>query len=63
MKNKTVLKILLLLPVIFAITVSESYAQMTLVNEPDKPSVQASEMTKYGKLNAVTGEELAASCL
>lgn len=52
MKNKTVLKILLLLPVIFAITVSESYAQMTLVNEPDKPSVQASEMTKYGKLNA-----------
>lgn len=27
-----------------------SYAQLTLVNEPDKPSVQASEMTRYGKL-------------
>lgn len=41
MKNKTVLKILPLLPVIIAITVSKSNAQLTLVNEPDKPSVQA----------------------
>ena len=29
-----------------------SYAQLTLVNEPDKPSAQAAEMTRYGKLNA-----------
>ena len=33
-------------------------AQLTVVNEPQTPSVQASEMTKYGKqdVNLYTGE-------
>ncbi|MBR5074252.1 MAG: hypothetical protein IKX26_03375 [Bacteroidales bacterium] len=52
MKNETVLKLLFLLLGVFPVTVVESYAQLALVNEPDKPSVQAAEMTKYGKLNA-----------
>lgn len=39
---------------IFLITgsISISSAQLALVNEPDKPSVQAAEMTRYGKYNA-----------
>lgn len=51
MKNETLLKLLFLLLGVFPVTVIESYAQLTLVNEPDKPSVQAAEMTKYGKLS------------
>ncbi|MBR4801397.1 MAG: hypothetical protein IK041_01150, partial [Bacteroidales bacterium] len=37
---------------LFSACATESYAQLTLVNEPDKPSVQAAEMTKYGKYDA-----------
>lgn len=42
-------RIILLLFLLFEQT--SSFAQLTLVNEPDKPSVQASEMTKYGRFN------------
>ena len=37
---------------------SDLFAQLTVVNEPQTPSVQASEMTKYGKqdVNLYTGE-------
>ncbi len=36
----------------------DSFAQLTVVNEPQTPSVQAAEMTKYGKqdVNLYTGE-------
>lgn len=47
---KTSLHIFLLLFLLVGQT--SSFAQLTMVNEPDKPSVQAAEMTKYGKLNA-----------
>ena len=47
---KTPLRIFLL--IFFLIEQTSSFAQLTMVNEPDKPSVQAAEMTKYGKLNA-----------
>ncbi|MBO7562124.1 MAG: RHS repeat protein [Bacteroidales bacterium] len=46
--NTKVLKFLLLSFLIFSPNI-RVLAQLTLVNEPDKPSVQASEMTKYGK--------------
>lgn len=43
----------IILPIIvIGIALPKSYAQLTLVNEPDKPSVQAAEKTRYGKLNA-----------
>lgn len=46
--NTKVLKFLLLSFLIFSPNI-RVLAQLTLVNEPDKPSVQASEMTRYGK--------------
>ncbi|MBO4692748.1 MAG: RHS repeat protein [Bacteroidales bacterium] len=46
---KTINKLFYLILLSISI-IQYSYAQLTLVNEPDKPSVQASEMTRYGKL-------------
>lgn len=46
---KTSLRIFLLLFLLLG--QSSSFAQLSLVNEPDKPSAQASEMTKYGRFN------------
>ena len=46
---KTSLRIFLLLFLLHG--QSSSFAQLSLVNEPDKPSAQASEMTKYGRFN------------
>ena len=46
---KTINKLFCLILLSISI-IHHSYAQLTLVNEPDKPSVQASEMTRYGKL-------------
>lgn len=47
---KTINKLIYLIFLTISI-IQQSYAQLTLVNEPDKPSIQAAEMTKYGKLN------------
>lgn len=47
---KTTCQVLLFFFSVLSITIS--YAQLTLVNEPDKPSVQSSEMTRYGKYDA-----------
>ena len=46
---KTSLRIFLLLFLLLG--QSSSFAQLSLVNEPDRPSAQASEMTKYGRFN------------
>lgn len=46
---KTSLRIFILLFLLLG--QSSSFAQLSLVNEPDKPSTQASEMTKYGRFN------------
>ena len=42
-------RILLLISVL--LVTRPAAAQLSLVNEPDKPSAQASEMTKYGKMD------------
>lgn len=50
---------IVLLQVVFILSSSlYGFAQLTVVNEPQTPSVQASEMTKYGKqdVNLYTGE-------
>ena len=47
--KKVLLCLLLTLTISFPF---QLFAQLTLVNEPDKPSVQAAEMTKYGKYDA-----------
>ena len=46
--KKVLLCLLLTLTISFPF---QLFAQLTLVNELDKPSVQAAEMTRYGKLN------------
>ena len=49
---KTSIRTLILILLSVGFYPSLSHAQLTLINEPDKPSVQASEMARYGKLNS-----------